>query len=347
MKLLTADQNSESSTEQVSVDVVEVIPSDQTIHKLIQRNPTRSAAQIYIARHSTPESRRVAESKCEHVAVLLGYKNANSILWAAVNFDMANKLRSDLMESRGPLGDYLAPTTMNHTLIAFRGMVRVAWLSGQISKEQYDVLSTVEPVPGVRKKIIHLPTDRDIQDLIDVCYKDVRSAGARDAAIFALAFGAGLRRSELVGLHVNHIDKRSNQVLVRGKGNKDRLLPLTAQTMDMIHTWVEDVRGEQPGHLFNRIRKGDVILDAGLTPQAIRHIFMTRCKEAGIEFVKPHTARATYASTILANGSNILVVRDLLGHSSVTTTEIYTHTNQEQMKSAVNTLNFFTNGETK
>ena len=313
----------------------ELLVPDRSVSHLIAIGTSKTPAELYVERHVPGESQRVAQIKADHAAVLLGFKNANSIRWDLINYTHAVVLRSELQKCRARSGDLLSPSTMNHTLIAFRQMAKMAWLCGTIAADQYKILSSIELIGGSRKKVRELPMTADVEALIDACFQDKGVAGARDAAIVTLAFGAGLRRSELVNIrYPDHLYENQCSLHVRGKGNKDRIMPIEPYMLDVIKTWVEDVRGEQPGYLFVRIRKNYDIMDTPLSPAAVRFILERRCLQAGIKVVRPHDARSAYGTNLLNNGTSLVTVRDLLGHSSVTTTERYTQVSQNDMRNA-------------
>ncbi|MFS1918961.1 tyrosine-type recombinase/integrase [Vibrio sp. 10N.286.45.E10] len=105
-------------------------------------------------------------------------------------------------------------------------------------------------------------------------------------------------------------------------------------TLKRLNLWVQDVRGQQPGPLFSRIRRHDDVQDTRMTDQAIHEILRTRRMEAGLEHCSPHDLRRTYASTSLENGVDIMTLKDMMGHASITTTQRYIHIKNEKMYDA-------------
>lgn len=317
-------------------DKFEVIPATDTYAGLITASPTSTPAEIYVKKHTTAESMRVAKVKADHVGYLLGYSSGATIKWRDVSYYHAIELRAKLTTSKNNKGEPLSPSTMNHTLIAFRQMAKIAWMMGIIEHKQYNVLCTVEMMRGNRRKIRNLPMSHDVEALIDVCMQDPSPAGPRDAAIITLAFGAGLRRAEITNImYPRDLLYRQSALNVIGKGNKQRLMPLEHYMFDVISTWVDDTRGDHPGPLFSRIRKNGDIEPQKLTPAAIRYILEQRCLQAGIPIIRPHDARSAYGTNLLSNGTDLVTVRNLLGHSSVSTTERYMQVDQDDMRDAV------------
>ncbi len=152
--------------------------------------------------------------------------------------------------------------------------------------------------------------------------------------------GCGLRRSEVIDLDYASILPQEQALLVRGKGNKERLAFMPATVWQRIYTWTETVRGEQDGPLFTRIRAGDSVTDERMTPQAVYHILNERRTQSGIDECAPHDLRRTFASMMLDNGEDLITVRDAMGHASVTTTQKYDRRGDERLRRAADKLNF-------
>lgn len=314
----------------------ELLHEDRSLAKIVADGKSKTPAQLYINKHSSDEARRVATVKVNQVAYLLGFENADAIRWDILNYTHANNFKAKLLTAKNMHGEILAPATINHTITAFRQMAKCAWLMRIIDIEQLEVLKSLEQIKGTRAKQRNLPMSEDIEKLLDSCFTDHSLAGARDAAIIVVAFGAGLRRSEIANLmYPRHLNEKNSNLLVRGKGNKERIMPLEPYMLDIIQTWIYDVRGENSGPLFSRIRKGDDIQNEPLSPAAIRYILEQRCIKAGVNIIRPHDARHTFASSLIKNGADIVAVKNLLGHSSITTTERYIHKHQDDMVNAV------------
>lgn len=133
---------------------------------------------------------------------------------------------------------------------------------------------------------------------------------------------------------------RDRALRVLGKGNKERIAYVPDGAWQRLMRWVEEVRGEQPGPLFQRIRRFDDVTADRMTDQAIYHILETRRIEAGLEKFAPHDLRRTFASAMLDNGEDIITVKDAMGHASVTTTQKYDRRGDERLKQASRRLEF-------
>jgi integrase/recombinase XerD len=149
--------------------------------------------------------------------------------------------------------------------------------------------------------------------------------GRRNRAIIEVLYGSGLRVSELIGLQLSKLYTKEEYMLVEGKGSKQRLVPMSKQEIKQIELWMQD------RNALN-IKKGNedfVFLNrwgTKLTRGMIFKIVKEMATLAGIQKnVSPHTFRHSFATHLLENGANLRAIQQLLGHESITTTEIYTH----------------------
>ena len=156
--------------------------------------------------------------------------------------------------------------------------------------------------------------------------------GNRDRAMLELLYATGLRVSELINLKMGQMNLNQGVIRVVGKGDRERLIPLGDEAQDWLKDFIEGARIEillerQTDYLFPT-RRGD-----RMTRQAFWHIIKRYAKKAGVnKKLSPHTVRHAFATHLLNNGADLRVVQLLLGHSDVSTTQIYTHVARERMK---------------
>lgn len=227
-----------------------------------------------------------------------------------------------------------APDTINTYLAGLKGVALEAWTMKQIDMENYQHIKQIKNVRGERIPKGRALERNEVVRLFKACDDDARSKGVRDSAIFSILLGCGLRRGELVALDLTHINWREQGIKVLGKGNKERMAFMPDGTVKRLKFWIDDVRGEEPGPLFTRIRRHDDVQDCRITDQAIYEILRTRRIEAGLEHCSPHDLRRTYANDLLENGVDILTIQDMMGHASVTTTQRYIRIKDEKMRNA-------------
>jgi site-specific recombinase XerD len=174
--------------------------------------------------------------------------------------------------------------------------------------------------------------------LFSACQADESPSGVRDAAIMALLKIAGLRRSEVAALQLGDFDQNTRTLIVHGKRNKVRTVPVEdPEALDALADWCY-LRGEIPGALFTRIRKGGTILPDGLSDQAIYAVLKKRGEEAGLSKFTPHDMRRTFASDLLDAGVDLVTVQKLMGHSDANTTAGYDRWGEVAKRSAVKKL---------
>lgn len=170
------------------------------------------------------------------------------------------------------------------------------------------------------------------------------ATGLRNRAMLAAMLGAGLRVSEVVGLYPADIDFGEGTLRVNdGKGGRDRVIPVDAETLAHLRAWAEKrktlgVNGRQPFFCRIRTNAGAKVLAAGegISTRTVQALVTGLGKKAGLEkAVHPHLLRHTYATGLLDHGFTIREVQELLGHSDVSTTMIYTHVNPAALKAKV------------
>lgn len=177
------------------------------------------------------------------------------------------------------------------------------------------------PTPGIRRSLPHPISVAEVGRLLDAA-GDGSPAGLRDRAALELLYGAGLRISEAIGVDVDDLDPRDRLVRVRGKGDRERIVPYGEPAAAAIEAWL--VRGRStlapraPALLVN-LRGGR------LSRQGLWGVVRRAAADAGLEGrVTPHTLRHSFATHLLDGGADVREVQELLGHASVTTTQVYT-----------------------
>ena len=161
-------------------------------------------------------------------------------------------------------------------------------------------------------------------------------AGLRDRAIIELLFSSGLRVSELVGLNRDHINTKRREFTVRGKGQKDRPVFIGATTAQHVEEYLEARTDSLPPLFLSYRRTNQPSLSGDyrrLTTRSVQRLVANYARLAGItKKVTPHTMRHSFATDLLMNGADIRSVQSMLGHSNISTTQVYTHVTDQHLR---------------
>ncbi|SHH78587.1 site-specific tyrosine recombinase XerD [Ferrimonas marina] len=185
--------------------------------------------------------------------------------------------------------------------------------------------------PKLSKKLPDTLTESDVESLL-AAPDDADPVQCRDRAMMELLYATGLRVSELVGLQLEQVGLRQGVVRVVGKGGKERLVPMGEQAQSVLERYLRQARGELLG-----LNRSDVVFPSKRGVQMTRQTFWYRIKHyaqlTGISKpLSPHTLRHAFATHLLNHGADLRVVQLLLGHSDLSTTQIYTHVAQARLQ---------------
>ncbi len=237
-----------------------------------------------------------------------------------------NRLEEGRSADSGHQKSPLKKSTQNYHLIALRSFLK--YLS------RIDVLSLspekIELAKQDMRQVEFLEAE-ELDRLLAGPQKKEDLLALRDKAILELLFSTGLRVSELTHLKIDNINLKRDEFTVRGKGGKLRAVFLSSTSKDALKLYLAARRDASPflfvSHDRAHTNKG------GLTPRSVQRIVERYAKEAGItKHITPHSLRHTFATDLLLSGADIRSVQSLLGHASITTTQIYTHVTNNQMK---------------
>lgn len=187
------------------------------------------------------------------------------------------------------------------------------------------------------KKELHLPDVLTVEEInAMVAQIDMSSnEGHRNRAIIEMLYGSGLRVSELVDLKLSNMYRQEGYMLIQGKGSKQRLVPISPEAEKWFQYWMED-----RAHLDIKPEYKDIAFLNRYGRQLTRAMIFTIIKRltaaAGIrKTVSPHTLRHSFATHLLQNGADLRIIQQLLGHENITTTEIYTHVDIQDLRKAI------------
>ena len=234
---------------------------------------------------------------------------------------------------RAMLADLYAFSTVNRMLAALRGTLKSAWKLGLMSAEEYQTAASFENLKGERISAGRFISQREISQLLATCQDNF--IGRRDRMIIVLLYLCGLRRDEIVNLNVADYLPDEGVLLITGKRNKQRRVPVPSMALAYIDDWL-DCRGRAIGAFFPGA--GNRNSGENLTGQSIYEMLKVRAQQADVSKLSPHDFRRTYISNLLDNGVDIVTVQKLAGHASVETTANYDRRGEKAKRQAVDSL---------
>lgn len=248
-----------------------------------------------------------------------------------VDYEVVRQYRLYLNRLEDPKRGTLKKSTQNYHLIALRSFLKylarhdVSSLSPEkieLARQGSRDVSFLDAVD--LERLLSAPEKSDVSDIIK----------ARDRAILELFFSTGMRVSELASLKKDMINLDREEFTIRGKGDKTRVVFLSNQARHFLREYLKR-RDDGCPYVFvrhDRAKSGAEVVGA-ITPRSIERLVHRYAAAAGIpKKVSPHTLRHSFATDLLMNGADLRSVQAMLGHSSITTTQIYTHVTNQQLK---------------
>ncbi len=237
--------------------------------------------------------------------------------------------------SKADLLDYISwrveggakPRSTARQLSSFRRFFRYLLREGVIAEDPTAEIT----MPKIGRALPQSLTEDEVDSLL-AAPNVSEPLGNRDRAMLELLYATGVRVSELINLKMSQMSLNQGVIRIVGKGDRERLIPLGDEAQDWLRDFIDGARIEillerHTDYLFPT-RRGD-----RMTRQAFWHIIKRYAKKAGVKKkLSPHTVRHAFATHLLNNGADLRVVQLLLGHSDVSTTQIYTHVARERMK---------------
>lgn len=292
------------------------IPTLPAVITPIPRLPDQNPAMVYLASLPAKSGRNTQAQVIKVMAALLG-GSIHTIEWGRLRYAHTIALKTRILDAG------YSPASARKFLCAIRGTLKAARKLGQISAEECANAIDLGRVGGTSLPAGRLVLDEEIAKIFHVCLEDPKPTGPRDAALFAILFGCGLRREEIVNLDFADYRPAEQALTVHGKRGKDRIAYVVNGTAEALNDWIT-VRGVAPGPLFLAVSQSGVIRqEHRLSPQAVYNVIYKRLGQAGLEKFSPHSLRRSFCSRLLDAGVDIAVVSKLAGHSNIQTTALY------------------------
>ncbi len=224
----------------------------------------------------------------------------------------------------------LSKKSVARKISSCRAFFRYLFREGKIKLNPFEHILT----PKLGKRLPSFLYPDEVVKLLD-CIDLKKRNGVRDLAILELIYSSGMRVGEIAKLRTGDLDLEGGEVLVQGKGDKERMVLIGSHAIDSIKKYL-NIR---PNPSASSGQRGEKILFFGrggtkLTSRSMERMIKKYAKKAGIsKKVTPHTLRHSFATHLLEGGADLKIVQELLGHSSLSTTQIYTHLTKEKLKS--------------
>jgi len=227
----------------------------------------------------------------------------------------------------------LAPASRARMLVAARRFVRHLLARGVLARDPAEGLLA----PRQTRRLPRVLRPAESEALLAAAAGDGVLA-LRDRAMLEVLYGAGLRVSELVELPLSGLDRRAGSVRVRGKGGRERLVPLGEPALAALEAWLTEGR---PRLAQRAPRASDAVFLTGRGRPMTRQNFFARLRQLAVraglprERVSPHVLRHSFATDLLEGGADLRAVQAMLGHADLATTQIYTHVSRQRLRDTV------------
>lgn len=285
----------------------------------IARPASEHPVAVYLAQLTSEDSVPAMKSALGKIASMVNEgSTAETLSWHELRFQHTQAIRAELVRSYGP-------RTVNRMLSALRGVMKAAWQLGQIETDDYQRamdfkgLKTTGLPPAGRVVSIE-----EVRTVLVAAVKQEEPKSWRDQALLVTMFAGGLRRQEASALDAEHFDVSTGEVTVRrGKGGKFRTTYLAEGYREWVEPWARFQRERGCEPMFVRWNKNKGPTTRRLSNAGIDYVLGELVDLAEIDDLTPHDLRRTFATDLLENGADILMVQKLMGHADVKTTAIY------------------------
>lgn len=214
-------------------------------------------------------------------------------------------------------------SSIRRKISSLKSFYKFLYKNNYINKKDYPL--TKIAYPKMEKKLPKFIYYNDLLEIINESSKD--KYGVRDRLIIEMLYATGVRVSELINIKINDIDFNNRRIIVLGKGNKERIVYYGEYAEEVLKEYMKTHERKNHNYLFVNSKGGK------LTDRGVRYIIDNIMSKLSVKtHVTPHVLRHTFATDMLNNGCDIKVVQELLGHSSLKATEIYTHVTNEHLK---------------
>lgn len=223
-----------------------------------------------------------------------------------------------------------SPRSINRKISTLKSFYKFALKDKLVRKNPTLVLTTAK----VSKKLPSFLSQEEINTLLDNHPFEKNFEGVRNRLLVELFYSTGIRLSEMINIKINDFDKQGRQLKVLGKRNKERIIPLSREIISSIESYIEYRNGITiKNQLFLMLTTKGEKLNPSLVYRIINHLLS---QVSSLKSTSPHVLRHTFATHMLNNGADLNVIKEILGHASLSATEVYTHNSIEKLKNVYN-----------
>lgn len=296
----------------------------------VTRPASEHPVAVYLAQLTSADSVPAMKSSLGKIAALVDARATSETLpWHQLRFQHTQAIRAELVRTYGP-------RTVNRMLSALRGVMKAAWQLGQIDTDDYHRamdfkgLKTSGLPPAGRVVSIE-----EVRTVLIAATKQEAPKSWRDQALLVTMFAGGLRRQEASALDAENFDTSTGAVTIsRGKGGKFRTSYLAEGYREWVEPWAAFQRSRGCEPMFVRWNKNKGPTTRRLSNAGVDYVLGELVDLAGIADLTPHDLRRTFATDLLENGADILMVQKLMGHADVKTTAIYDRRGEKSKQAA-------------
>ena len=291
------------------------------------QNKTKTIFQRYIQYLKLEKSlsSNTLSAYSDDLMKLLSFLNENHTDYRSVTVDLLDSFLATLSD----IG--IHPRSQARILSGIRSFYHFLFIEKEIDHDPTELIET----PKIGRHLPQILSTEEIDRLIN-CIDLSTPEGQRNRTILEILYSCGLRVSELCDLKMSGLYLNEGFIRVLGKGNKERLVPISAKAINELHLWFYDrnIISIKPGYedyVFLSLRRG-----TPLSRIMIFHIVKELAVKAGItKSISPHTFRHSFATHLLEGGANLRAIQAMLGHEAIATTEIYMHMNRNRLRDEI------------
>ena len=266
------------------------------------------------------------------ISRIFGYSSIIDTDWSILTRQHVQVLIKTLQKEKK------APSTISLYLSAIKGIALEAWSLNIITTDEYQRIKAVKNPKGIRLSRGRALSSDEQSRLLTFNKNNSDPIHIRNMALLSLLIGCGFRRSEIVSINIDNINFNDHSIQIIGKGNKERISFVPDWAWSRLETWLE-IRPDNINAIFLRIRRENNILDQRLSHHGVYFIVKKYQHILHLDNLSPHDLRRTFATSLLEYNIDLLTIKDAMGHSNVSTTQIYDKRGVDKLKLARNKLN--------